>query len=251
MDFSQLKNNAKNALQGGKWSTFTLCILIYSVINSIASIPSVFSNIIDLISQFGGEISTESGIIALISGGISSIIGGVVNLFILPIFTYGLYSIALKVQKGEEIAVSDLFDGFKNYLNIFLMSLLQSLFIFLWSLLFIVPGIIKALSYSMAYFIMAEDPDIKPMEALKKSSELMEGHKEEFFCLQLSFFGWFILNLFTCGLLGLWYEPYLYTTYAEFYQSIKEERYGTDDYDNDYGNISYSPEASGAPAEQE
>ena len=89
-------------------------------------------------------------------------------------------------------------------------------------MLFVVPGIMKAYSYRLVPYILADNTDIAPMDALKLSQEMMNGHRMNAFILDLSFIGWFILTLLTCGLLGIFYvNPYYHATNAELYLAIK------------------------------
>lgn len=93
----------------------------------------------------------------------------------------------------------------------------MALFIWLWSLLFIVPGIIAAYRYRLAPYLMAENPNLGIREAVNMSKELMAGHKWRLFCLNLSFIGWGILSALTCGIGDLWLNPYIYAANAAFY----------------------------------
>lgn len=109
------------------------------------------------------------------------------------------------------------------YLNVVAAKFLTNLFIFLWSLLLVVPGIIKSLEYMMVDYILADNPNISPMEALRESKQMMSGHKWNAFVLGLSFLGWEILNLFTVGLLDVFYvRPYMEATFAELYLELKQ-----------------------------
>lgn len=109
------------------------------------------------------------------------------------------------------------------YLNVVAAKFLANLFIFLWSLLLVVPGIIKSLEYMMVDYILADNPNISPMEALRESKQMMSGHKWNAFVLGLSFLGWEILNLFTVGLLDVFYvRPYMEATFAELYLELKQ-----------------------------
>ena len=109
------------------------------------------------------------------------------------------------------------------YLNVVAAKFLTNLFIFLWSLLLVVPGIIKSLEYMMVDYILADNPNISPMEALRESKQMMFGHKWNAFVLGLSFLGWEILNLFTVGLLDVFYvRPYMEATFAELYLELKQ-----------------------------
>ena len=94
--------------------------------------------------------------------------------------------------------------------------------VFLWSLLFIIPGIIAAIRYSQAFLIKLDDPDLSATECIDKSKEMMNGHKMDYFLLILSFIVWFILGVFTCGILYLWLIPYYSTTICNFYNEIKK-----------------------------
>jgi uncharacterized membrane protein len=100
------------------------------------------------------------------------------------------------------------------------LKLLISLFTFLWTLLFIIPGIIAAISYSMAPYLLAENPDMGIGEAISRSKELMEGNKWRYFCLLLSFIGWVILSSMTFGLGFLWLNPYINAASAVFYNDL-------------------------------
>ena len=98
----------------------------------------------------------------------------------------------------------------------------KDLYTFLWSLLFVIPGIIKAYEYRMMPFLIAENPDMTTQEAFDKSKEMMMGNKWDAFVYDLSFLGWFILNALTCGILGLFYvNPYYYAADANLYRAIK------------------------------
>ena len=103
----------------------------------------------------------------------------------------------------------------------------RDLFILLWTLLLIVPGIIKSYSYRLVPYILSENPHMDRKRALELSQQMMDGHKMEAFVLELSFFGWFLLSALTCGLVGIFYvNPYLDATFAEFYVAIRTESIG-------------------------
>ena len=116
---------------------------------------------------------------------------------------------------------SRLFDGFNHFGRSFGAYFMYGLFILLWSLLFVIPGIIKTYSYAMTFFILADDPDVGVFEAITRSRELMDGNKFKFWLLSWRFFGWSILCLFTLGLGFLWLAPYMQACFAEFYKDIK------------------------------
>jgi uncharacterized membrane protein len=119
--------------------------------------------------------------------------------------------------------VSQIFDGFNKFKKALGLYLLRALFVLLWSLLFIIPGIIASLSYSMAFYIMADDDSIRPKDALKKSKKMMYGYKWKLFCLGLRFLGWIILSILTIGIGFLWIAPYMQVSMAKFYDDIKDK----------------------------
>lgn len=128
-------------------------------------------------------------------------------------------------QKAE---LNELGFAFSNcYMNIVKTMFLQQLYIFLWSLLFIIPGIIKGYEYRMIPYILAENPGIDSKEAFAMSKQMMDGNKWNAFVLDLSFLGWAILGGLTCGILSVFYvNPYIYMTDAELYVALKEITYG-------------------------
>ena len=124
----------------------------------------------------------------------------------------------------KDAQVSDLFSQFHRFGDGFLLNLLTSIFIFLWSLLLVIPGIVAAFSYSMAPYILYENPGMRPNDARKASKELMRGNKWRLFCLELSFFGWALLSALTLGIGTFWLRPYEEAAQASFYRQICWER---------------------------
>lgn len=138
-------------------------------------------------------------------------------------FALATIDIYLGVTEGRKPELKDIFSQLKNTLPAFCTQFLAGLFICLWSLLLVIPGIIKTCSYSQAMYILADNPGISPKEAIQKSKEMMEGHKMEYFILSLSFFGWALLGAFTMGILYIWLLPYMQATFANYYKALKGE----------------------------
>ena len=116
-------------------------------------------------------------------------------------------------------------DGFKrSFVNSFIAILLTRIFTMLWSLLFIIPGIIKAYAYSMTPYIIADNPEIDAMKAIEMSQEMMKAHKMELFFLHLSFIGWYILTIFTFGIGMFFLMPYVQTSVANFYVELRGKK---------------------------
>ena len=124
------------------------------------------------------------------------------------------------VAENRQDEVSVIFSRFDIFLKAMGLNLFMALFIWLWSLLFIVPGIIAAYRYCLAPYLMAENPNLGIREAVNMSKELMAGNKWRLFCLHLSFIGWGILSALTCGIGDLWLNPYIYAANAAFYVDL-------------------------------
>lgn len=135
--------------------------------------------------------------------------------------TLGNAYIYLNLTRGFEPDVKILFSGFRRFGDALALTLLIGVFTFLWSLLLVVPGIIKAISYSQASYVLAEHPEMNAKQALDESIAIMDGHKMEYFVLSLSFIPWILLCVVTCGLAVLYVGPYMQATFVNFYESIK------------------------------
>lgn len=138
-------------------------------------------------------------------------------------FALGGTFVFLKIAKGETVSVGNIFYGFEDLWTAIKAQFFTTLFVWLWSLLLIIPGIIKAFSYSMTFFILAENKGMSVLEAITLSRKMMDGHKMDLFLLFLSFIGWFILTAITFGIAGIWVYPYFYATFSNFYLSVKED----------------------------
>lgn len=135
---------------------------------------------------------------------------------------FGLAAFFLWIARRQTPQIETLFSGFTySFMNSMIAGILVSVFTFLWSLLFIVPGIIKMYSYSMTMYILADHPEMTATDAIAESQRIMQGNKWRLFCLDLSFLGWILLCGLTFGILTLWVAPYQQTARAEFYESVR------------------------------
>lgn len=148
--------------------------------------------------------------------------GAAVSLILTGPLAYGVAKCFLKqTRDGQPMDIVTMFDGFKNYFaDTLLIGLMTSIFTALWSLLFIVPGIIKAYSYSMAYYIKNDRPELDWNTCIKESMNLMNGHKADLFVLDLSFIGWYFVGALCLGIGTLWVVPYHRAARAQFYESV-------------------------------
>lgn len=165
-------------------------------------------------------------IIAIIGVGSSfvPIVGWFATIIIMPAFNISLCMIFLNLAKREDISVGDVFKGFNITGKAVWLNIITNFFVFLWSLLLIIPGIIKIFSYSMAPLILADNPNLTAREALAESKRIMEGHKFDLFVLQLSFFWWYLLGAITFGIAYVYVVPYFEATMANFYNEIKDKK---------------------------
>ena len=149
-------------------------------------------------------------------------LGQLWGLFVIPLsWGYGVLWLAL--ARNENVDYGMLFDGFKDYLRIFLTLLLVQIYTILWMLLLIIPGLVKCYSYSMTSFILKDNPEMKYDAAINESMRMMQGHKMKLFLLDLSFIGWFFLCILTLGIGFLFLQPYMSTAHAHFYEDLKTE----------------------------
>lgn len=151
-------------------------------------------------------------------------LGTVASLLLLPL-GWGYAVTFLSNARGEEdpFNVSRMFDGYREFVRIFTTILLTHIYILLWTLLLIIPGIIKSLSYAMTPFVLRDNPEMKNNAAIELSMKLMDGHKGELFWLYLTFIGWGILCILTLGIGYFWLAPYMQASMAQFYEEVKAE----------------------------
>lgn len=177
---------------GKKWGTFAVITLIYVGIEAVV------------------------GLLGYIY------LGLIAQLLITGPFTLGFAIVSTDIVRGRENPqVQSFFGGFKNFGAAFLLNLLNGIFVFLWSLLLIIPGIIKSFAYSMSFYILRDNPEMSAGDVRRNSIEMMKGNKWRYFCLMFSFIGWYLLSILTFGILLFWITPYFETAKAEFYESLK------------------------------
>ena len=189
-----LMRAARESLKG-KWGLAILTFLIYT-----------------LLTTAPGSVESHGPILTL-SSTLTLIIGGPLAL--------GAAIFSLSISRGKEARLEQIFQGFNSFSNAFIAYLLIILYVLLWALLLIIPGIIAALGYSMTFYILADDPLIKPQDALRKSKSMMDGYKLKLFYLGLRFFLLALLCILTLGIGFLWLIPYVHVTMAKFYDDIK------------------------------
>ena len=218
---AELKDKAKKALKGHYWQAFVVSLIIL--------ITGGSHNHGELGSGAGGTGGAGAGNALNFDYQIAFIVGAVIllivilRIFIGYILEVGGRKYFIKLAEGES-KISYLSYVFRknNYFNVFLTMLVRSIYLILWTLLFIIPGIIKYYAYRMVSYILADNPEIGHKRAIKLSNKMTKGEKWNIFVLDLSFLGWFILGSLALGVGILFVQPYYDATNAELYLKLKQ-----------------------------
>ena len=238
VDFRKI---AREALKG-RWGIAVIASLIATLLGAIASsgpkaefeysnnganINLMFANQ-EIYSTSGGWLPELNRFIiggavymmiaALLMAVVLFVLGSVISL------GYSRFNLDL-IDRQKEPNLGSLFGFFPHWKNAAAARLLETVYVFLWSLLFVIPGIMASYSYAMIPYILAEHPELAPGEALAQSKELMRGNRWRLFCLQFSFIGWGILSSLTLGIGNLWLTPYKQAATAAFYREISGTEY--------------------------
>ena len=166
-------------------------------------------------------ISIVSGVAGWVLGKIPVVGSLAAAIIVTPAFALSTFRIYLNLFNGKAPEAKDAFSGFDDFWSAFKVNFLVGLFTFLWSLLFVIPGIVKGISYSMSMYILAENKGKPALECINESKAMTEGHKMELFVLSLSFIGWIWLTALTLGIASIWVIPYMQATMTNAYQSLK------------------------------
>lgn len=200
-----IKEKAKLKIKGNIWNIMLPYIVLSLITSVLTSILYIGSNTNVYDDTYGDIVSM------------------VVSFITIPI-TFGVTYYIVNLVRGKKVELNDIFRYLnKNVINIFLLSILISIFVFLWSLLFIIPGIIVALSYSMCEFIYVDGIKSEPMDVIKESKSLMDGYKSDYFIFNLSFMGWFILCILIFPI--IYVLPYYSTCKVLYYDELKKIKY--------------------------
>ncbi len=247
MDRKQLKQAGKALFQKNYWYSVLVTFLMTLTGASAGSFSSNFNFNLNFSSNtpgsdegaveevFGGgnldaffdEFIYEPIFIAFVLIIIAAIVvASILGYFIFASFRCGGIRYFLKSRKNQPVQIHEVFENLKDKTNINIakVTFSRDVSVFLWSLVFIIPGIIKSYEYWAIDYILAVRPDIDKDEAKRLSKLLMDGNKAELFILGLSFFPWILLSIFTMGLLNVFYlNPYMQATFVEFFSQIRLE----------------------------
>ena len=234
---SDFRARARAAL-GGHWTSAVGTTFLAALLGGeICSSGGDISGITSLIKKenmtdetyyreiFGGVPSSAWIMLAGILMGFVAIlmVWALVQLFVGSFVSLGLIQYNLNLIDGKDATVGQIFSKSFLFGKALWLRIRTAIFIFLWSLLLVIPGIIKAYAYSMAGYIMTENSEMSAKEAMEVSQQMMRGNKWRLFCLQFSFIGWMILGTLTMGIGFLWVNPYMNAAITAFYDDISRQ----------------------------
>ncbi len=213
MSITEIKKKSLAVLEY-KWETVIFVQLLFLAIAIFVELP------IEIVSEFI-KIDGQLGLIGVILSFVTFILSLSIRI-IKVVLNYGVIFIYLRISREQSVKFTDVFIGFKKVLSILWLGIVSMFFIFLWLLLFIIPGLMKIFSYSQIYRVKIDNPDMSAMECLKESERIMLGNRMDLVMLQISFIGWILLIPLTFGLIGFWLMPYIETSKTIFYNNLKE-----------------------------
>lgn len=212
----ELKQQAKIIMKRNYWKMFVISLLATILSGEgVSAAKSAFDS-----NQTGIDINFSSVLITLVS--IAGLLGILYKIFIANVIIVGKCDYFIQ-NHNENPPLGAIFNGFKgNYLNIVKIMLIKDIKSILWTCLFVIPGIVKNLEYSMIPYILAENPNASTSDAFAQTRQMTMGSKMDIFVLELSFIGWYILGAICCGIGTLFVNPYVEATDAELYHSLKQ-----------------------------
>lgn len=224
-----LKENAKARLSQDRWMAVLVAFVAGAIINFASNLSCEYNSPSFVQAhehmteeQFTAYLITQIAMLLLVL--LVSLLSIALTLCVTNIVTVGYQGWFLQYSRGDNPRFSVLFSGFKHYRSSFAAMGLRTLFISLWTLLFIIPGLIKSYSYYLVPYILNDNPNISGRDAVRLSKDMMYGWKWELFVLHVSFIGWSILSICTCGLLNIFFlTPYIQTSNAMMYDTIKND----------------------------
>lgn len=220
---AEMKQRAKDSMSSATTHP-VLVFLVYAVITvAITGIINFITQTVSLGASLGSSaLNSDAAAIGAVLALIPTLtILGLVSFVITSVLATGLTAYYLNTIRHQTSGIDTLFSYFKQIVKIFCLYFMIQLFISLWSLLFVIPGIIASFRYVMAIYIYIDDPEKGVMQCITESKMMMVGHKWEYFVLQISFILWGILCCVTCGLASLYVAPYMGLTTSVYYDNLK------------------------------
>ena len=203
----------------GKWKIAVLAGFLASLLFALDELNiSIDTETADLLNTIGRVNPSYANLFFKLAAVVTVV--SIVAMVLRLLLSVGYAKFNLNLLDGAPATVGDLFAYFSYWKNAIIARLVSTVIITLFSLLLVIPGIIASLSLAMVPYILAENPDMKAMDALKLSKNIMDGNRWRLFCLQFSFIGWHLLASLTLGIGYLWLTPYMHASYTAFFRDI-------------------------------
>ena len=231
MDIKSVRDRGREAFKNNYWPC-VLAAFLLSLVSSGGTAAAAGSTSTTSTEEIQAQIDslTQEQLMAVVSIFLGILAMAMIISFLLRIFLVNPLDVGCsrffkKNIEENPAPLGVIKEGFSNYCHTFATLFLRDLFITLWAILFIIPGIIKGYSYRLVPYILRDNPELSATETITRSKELMDGHKMDAFKLDLSFLGWLILGVLTLGIgLVFWTSPYMESAEAQFYVDVLNER---------------------------
>lgn len=224
MDRLQLKSDARAAMSQANPHPVLVTVVYLVLLFALQMLVSMISGFSSLFPALSSD--PESAELIAMGMSIPLLLISIISSFVQTFLQMGYTGYTLRVINRQESGISDLFAYARYFLKVWALYFVMGLFTILWSLLFLIPGIVAGYRYCLAPYLMAENPDRGIMECINESKAMMNGHKMERFILDLSFIPWYLLVAVTCGIASVYVSPYTEITGAAFFNSIRYNTYG-------------------------
>ena len=221
-DRIQIKEDAKQVLRGARVNPYLVSLIVVGVLGLLGGLDSYVgaSQTVDQMAGYDPDLAAMLPSFPEFPVLLVAFVAAV-NWLAQAILSAGWSIYHLGVRRGKEMPFSCLLDGFGFLGKLILLNIVMSIFVFLWSLLFYIPGLIAQYRYRFAVYNLCENPDIGIMEAISMSKAQTAGFKWTLFVLDLSFIGWILLSGLTLGILDIWLAPYREQANVGYFQEIK------------------------------
>jgi uncharacterized membrane protein len=222
IDRAALKNDARAAIRESATSPYLTALILMVIVYILGLLQSKLTGVTIDYNTYLHAIETGNtdyliSVARQMPGPAPQTIGALLSLMSTMV-SIGFTIFCLLVSRRLPGSVGNLFDAFGNFFRFLWLMILIWIFVFLWSLLFIIPGIVASYRYRQAVYILIDNPDMRAIDCIKKSKEMMAGHKAELFVLDLSFLGWYLLSVIP--FVPVYVYPYTGTTYAGYYNAL-------------------------------
>lgn len=212
-----------------RWTVPVLMTLIVSIISLLFEIPGLYKIITSesyklLLSYDGTDLYEMLHLYNTAANDSTSLLTTIIQVVVEGILSMACINVYIKMSRSpEKVGFNSFIEGFNNWARALLASLWKYLWVAIWSMLFIIPGIVKSIAYSQMYFILTEYPEVSVTKSMRISMIITKGHKGDLFITYLSFLGWAILCGLTLGIGSLWLTPYMNMTLINAYHAMMKE----------------------------